>query len=123
MLDYIKEFPRKDFPVGKFRAFVLDCRAEDTPEDKIIIYLDLILVECATQTVYYFEEVIENNVYVPYSKEFFDFIHDSKIEWEQYEDLIGMTFNATISYGCVDGKACPVLSNRELLAVPVIVGE
>ena len=122
-MNQIKNFPEKNFPVGKFRAFVVDCIAEDTPDGKITIYVDLILVEHATQTVYFFEETIENNVNIPYSKEFFDFIDDAKIVWEQYEDIIGLTFNATISHGYDNGREYPVISNRELLVAPVVLGE
>jgi len=123
MTNHIKTFPDANFPVGKFRAFVVDCIADDTSDDKIMIYVSLILVECKTQTAYSFEEAFENNVNIPYSKEFFDFIDEAKIEWLQYEDLIGLTFNATISCGYKDGKAYPMLSNRELLATSVVVGE
>ena len=114
----IKPFPTYPFPVGDYRAMVVDSRAEEITEGIVTIYLYLMLVNLHTDDIYTYCDTIVNDTNNPRSRDFFDFLTSSYVQWEQYEDLIGLTFDTTVVFEQYGDDVIPILCNRKILAKP-----
>lgn len=106
------------FPIGEFRAVVIDSRAEEITEGTVTIYLSLVLIDLQTNNIYTYCDTIVNHLGNPRSREFLDFLNASSIQWEQYEDLIGLTFDVSITYEQYGDNVLPIMCNRKILAIP-----
>lgn len=117
--DILKEFPiTHPFAIGEYRAIVTDCRAEEITEGIVTIYVCLALVDLQTNDIYQYCDTIVNCLDNPRSVEFFDFLSASHIYFEEYEDLIGLIFNCSITYEQYGDTVLPILCKRKLLAKP-----
>lgn len=114
-----KTFPTKDFPIGKYRAFVSECYADEIAEGYVKIYCELMLISHITKDTYFFYYPIVNDRNNPRSMEFFDAIGFETLEWEQYSDLVGLTFDCKISREQYAEKVVPVLTNIKLLTTNI----
>ena len=106
------------FPIGDYRAVVTDCRADEITEGIVTIYLSLVLIDLKTDNIYTYCDTIVNHLQNPRSTEFFDFLSDLYVCWEQYEDLIGLTFDCTVTYEQYGDTVLPILCKRKILAKP-----
>ena len=111
------------FPIGDYRAIVTDCRAEEITEGTVTIYLSLILIDLKTDTIYTYCDTIVNHLDNPRSREFFDFLDVSSIQWVDYEDLIGLTFDCTVTFEQYGDTVLPILCKRKILAKPPRIEE
>lgn len=123
MLNNIQLFPTHPFPVGDYRAMVVDCYADEITDGIVAIYLELMLVNLMTNDIYTYCDTIVNHTSNPRSREFFDFLTSSDIQWEQYADLKGLTFDTTIVFEQYGDAVLPILCNRKMLAKPPCVEE
>lgn len=115
----LETFPVKfPFPVGDYRAIVTDCRADEITEGIVTIYLSLILIDLETDNIYTYCDTIVNHLQNPRSVEFFDFLSASYISFEDYEELIGLTFDCTVTFEQYGENVLPILCNRKILAKP-----
>ena len=112
-------FPTTDFPTGKFRAFVLDCTADEIADGIVTIYMDLLLLEKRTQKIYLFCDTVVNHNLNPRSSDFFKFLDNADVAWFEYEDLIGLVFDAEIVRDHHGDVVSPIVCNREFLAAPL----
>lgn len=117
--NFFKNFPTTyPFPIGEFRAIVVDCRAEEITEGTVTIYLSLILIDLESGNIYTYCDTIVNHLQNPRSVEFFDFLSASYVCWEEYEDLKGLTFNCTVTFEQYGGTVLPILCKRKIVAKP-----
>ena len=118
MYNNIQLFPTHPFPVGDYRAMVVDCRADEITEGIITIYLELLLINLQSSEIYSYCDTIVNDLNNPRSCEFFDFLTSAYVQYEQYEDLVGLTFDVTVAFEQNGTNILPILCNRKLLAKP-----
>lgn len=116
--DFIQPFPTHPFPVGDYRAIVTDCRADEITDGIVTIYIDLLLIDLQTDKIYTFCDTIVNDLHNPRSVNFFDFLSASYVCYEQYADLIGLTFDCTMTFEQYGNTVLPILCNRKVLAKP-----
>lgn len=116
--NYIPTFPSHPFPVGDYRAIVTDCRADEITDGIVTVYLYLLLFDLQTNHIYTYCDSLVNHSDNPRSMEFFDFLSASYVCWEDYDDLIGLTFDTSIAYEQYGDTVMPILCNRKLLAKP-----
>lgn len=109
------EFP---FPIGDYRAIVIDCRADEITEGIVTIYLDLMLMNLQTDEIFIYCDTIVNDLKNPRSQDFFDFLSASYVCFEQYEDLIGLAFECIVTFEQYGETVLPILCNRKILAKP-----
>lgn len=121
--NHIQPFPTHTFPVGDYRAIVIDSRVDEITDGIVTIYLELMLVNLKTNDIYTYCDTIVNHTSNPRSRDFFDFLTSSCVQWEQYEDLKGLTFDATVVFEQYGDVVLPILCNRKILAKPPCVEE
>ena len=121
MFNNIQSFPTHPFPIGDYRAMVVDCRADEITEGIVTIYLELLLINLQNSEIYSYCDTIVNNLNNSRSCEFFDFLTSSYVQWEQYDDLVGLTFDVTVTFEQHGDTVLPILCNRKMLAKPPCV--
>lgn len=114
----IREFPTHPFPVGDYRAIVLDCRADEITEGIVTVYLEVMLINLLTDDIYLYCDTIVNHLENPRSKEFFDFLSSSYVNWVDYDDIIGLAFDCSVIYEQHGDSVVPILCKRKILAKP-----
>ena len=109
---------KKRLPVEKYRAILLDTSAVENSDGVINITFYYILICHRTGVHYKFKETITDNINIIRSLEFFQFLEFSRIEFENYDDLVGMVFDTIVNFEFLNGKEAPILTNKELVAKP-----
>ena len=117
--NYFETFPvTYPFPIGDYRAIITDCRADEITEGIVTLYINLLLIDLQTDNIYTYCDTIVNHLDNPRSVEFFDFLSASYVCWEEYEDLIGLTFDCTVTFEQYGDTVLPILCRRKILAKP-----
>lgn len=101
-----------------FRAILLDAYGVEISEGEVKLELDYILISHKCKDYYRFHETIVDNVNIPRSVEFFEFLKTSNIAFENYDELVGMVFDTRVDYDIIDGKKTPILIKKSLVAKP-----
>lgn len=122
-MKFIKTLVKKQqksnrFPVEKYRAVLLDVSAEENPEGLINITFSYSLIRHRNSENFEFDETFVDNINLVRSLEFFQFLETSHIEFDNYEELIGMVFDTVLNYEFIGGQEVPVLTKKELVAHP-----
>ena len=112
-------FPKTDFPVGNYRAVVLDCWGEEIKTGIVTIFIQMLIINHDTDARYYFCETIPDYSGNPRCEDFSKFIKENEIPFEQYEDITGMVFDAKIVYDQNQKDVFPIMCNRKLIAQPL----
>lgn len=112
---------KRHLPAGRYRAFLIDAYAAEISEGNIKVVLNFVLVSHVTGSSYKFEETIVDHVDIAHSVEFFNLLKHNHIDFEEYDELVGMVFDTNVVYDIYDKKAVPILTNKTLVACPCIV--
>lgn len=109
---------KKRLPVEKYRAVLLDTSAKENTDGLINLTFYYMLICHRTGLHYKFQESIVDNINIVRSLEFFHFLEFSHIDYENYENLVGMVFDTVVNYEFINGKEAPILTQKELVAPP-----
>lgn len=111
-------FANKRLSVEKYRAILLDTRAVENSDGIINLTFYYVLICHRTGLHYKFKETIVDNINIIRSLEFFNFLETSHVDFENYEDMVGLVFDAVVNYEFVNGKETPILIQKEFVAHP-----
>lgn len=105
---------RKNSP-ARARIIVRECYETDYEEDKLEIFVDLFCINHCTGQNGSIYITFPNDIHNDTCDDFFSFLKKSKIHFEDFEELVGLTFDAEIYF---DDEDKPVLCNKQLVARP-----
>lgn len=111
---------RRHIPAGRYRAFVIDAYAAEFSDGYVKAVLEYVLISHVTGLNYKFEETIVDHVDIAHSVEFFNFLEHNHIDFEEYDELVGMVLDTTLVYGVYDDKSVPILTNKTFVASPCV---
>ena len=103
------------FSTGKYHAVVVECHGEEFVSGIVTICMNLILIHDATKEKFSFKDTIVNHTGNPRSKDFFEFLTASNIQFEDYEELEGLVFSAELIHEQIGDAVVPILTKRELV--------
>ena len=106
------------FPAGNFRAFVTDCYADELTDGVVTLYINLLLIDVQTNDTYFYIDTIVNDLQNPRCREFFYALDTSNIKWTDYDNLIGTTFDCTITYEQYGDTVLPIICKQDIVAKP-----
>lgn len=125
-INFIKDWhkcvvEKRHLPAGRYRAFLIDAYAAEISDGYVKVVLNYVLVYHATGSCYKFEETIVDHVDIAHSVEFFNFLEHNHIDFEEYDELVGMVLDTTLVYDVYDDKSVPILTNKTFVASPCTV--
>ena len=82
------------------------------------VTFNYVLICHRTGIHYEFKETLVDNINIIRSLEFFQFLEFSHIDFETYDDLVGMVFDTIVNYEFINGLEAPILTQKELVAHP-----
>lgn len=112
-----KLFGKKDFKPGLCRATVTSVHSRKFHEFDVIT-LKYRMVCHQTAEVFELSETFVDNPNLVRCYEFVKFLLNSDVEYDDYGDLVGLTFDAWLELDSDGENVFPVLSDKVLLAFP-----
>lgn len=112
-----KLFTKKDFKLGMCRAILVSVDSRKR-EDFVEFTFKYHVANHQTGKIFEISETVVDNFNLVRCREFVSFLEISGVEFDTFDDLVGLTFDAWLERD-FDGKnEFPVLTNKVILAHP-----
>lgn len=110
-------YPKTDIPLGSYRVMIL-CVEEIYVEDYLCMSVKYLLLDQSLGTNYTFDEVIMYNHRMSCTVDLFDLLKTYSVEFDNFEDLNGLVFDAELECVTRKDKEVIALTRRKLVAKP-----
>lgn len=110
-------YPKSNIPLGTYRVMILDVE-EIYVEDYLCMSIKYLLLNQCMGMNYTFDEVIMYNRCMKSNVDLFDLLKAYDVEFDRFEDLNGLVFDAELDCVKRNGKEVIALTERKLVAKP-----
>ncbi len=122
MRTYELDYADFDVPMTneKYRAVVIDTSYSVSTDGIHFLSLDFVVMGSISRNSFAFREELVNDVSNPRSQEFFKFLADANIQFDNFDELVGLTFDADIVFEAHNYKTYRIFANRKLVERPLM---